>query len=516
MMRTCRYAVLDVHAAILQRAIEDRADAVARSMADVLRAAGAGDTWRTDTPGRACPAVSNGFGIQDWWGVGHAPSVFAAELLESYRRMRVPAPDAPFPSALVGPGWEVVLPPRGRGGSGRGARVEGGLYCEADRWETEVPGEGFGVEAVWGYVSVENIVSVVSALLLERRVVVQCGDPLLLSAITMALPHMIRPYQWQTHYIPFLPPSLADFIYAPVPLIAGVLQAPPAGYESDHIVLIVEQDFVLHAETVPRHPLLTAATGNLLVKHSSVSAPARGAGSSRFPRRLVAPCSAESLAAVKEMVHELALAISSMVSLFEIRGHCVAGRDLVSGDVLTKATKVSFLKTVPQEEVAFMSELLDTQLFAAHLLGLVSLWLSQAALLDPDGELGQNAKSRGAGLETHHASVRQKGGGQAWERERAMLQAKVAALEEELLVMFVPLLLTVRMTSHANVSAHVRLALMLFMHAFVNAIQAVREGLPTLPSEDSLTTMVNANSPHKLEFIGNSDIDVRRGAGAQV
>ena len=97
-----------------------------------------------------------------------------------------------------------------------------------------------------------------------------------------------------------------------------------------------------------------------------------------------------------------------------------------------------------------------------------------------------------------------------------MLQAKVAALEEELLVMFVSLLLTVRMTSHANVSAHVRLAWMLFMHAFVNAIQAVREGLPTLPSEDSLTTMVNANSPHKLEFIGNSDIDVRRGAGAQV
>lgn len=54
------------------------------------------------------------------------------------------------------------------------------------------------------------------------------------------------------------------------------------------------------------------------------------------------------------------------------------------------------------------------------------------------------------------------------------------------------------------------------MHASVNVIQAVREGLPTLPSEDSFTTMVNANSPHKLEVIGNSDIDVRRGAGAQV
>ncbi len=41
------------------------------------------------------------------------------------------------------------------------------------------------------YLSLETIISVVSALLLERRVVVECSDPLILSAIAMALPQAL-------------------------------------------------------------------------------------------------------------------------------------------------------------------------------------------------------------------------------------------------------------------------------------------------------------------------------------
>ncbi len=33
---------------------------------------------------------------------------------------------------------------------------------------------------------------------------------------------------------------------------------------------------------------------------------------------------------IKEMLAELHSALSSIISLFEIRGHCIAGRDLVS------------------------------------------------------------------------------------------------------------------------------------------------------------------------------------------
>jgi len=230
--------------------------------------------------------------------------------------------------------------------------VEEGVYCEAEDWCKDLPHESFGVEILLGYLSLESVMSVVSALLLERRVVVQCADPLILSAVAMALPHMIRPYQWQTHFIPVLPQSIEDFLLAPVPFIAGVLQAPQAGYEADHIVVVVEHDAVLGAESIPKHPALTAVMAELRPLHAKIST---ATGQTRWPRRLA--CRAGSATDdVKDIVRLLSSAISSIISLFEIRGHCIAGRDLVSGEVLTKETKLSYLKTVPEREVAFMGE----------------------------------------------------------------------------------------------------------------------------------------------------------------
>lgn len=99
-----------------------------------------------------------------------------------------------------------------------------------------------------GYLSLESIMSLVSALLLERRVVVQCSNPFIPSAVAVALPLMIRPYQWQAHFIPFLPPSIEDFLFAPFSSIAGGLHALQGGCKLDYIVLVVEHDVVLGSE----------------------------------------------------------------------------------------------------------------------------------------------------------------------------------------------------------------------------------------------------------------------------
>ncbi len=64
----------------------------------------------------------------------------------------------------------------------------------------------------------------------------------------MAVPWLLRPYKWQTHFIPFLPPSFSDFLSAPVPFIAGVLSAPLAGYDDDVAVLRVAEDRVSLSE----------------------------------------------------------------------------------------------------------------------------------------------------------------------------------------------------------------------------------------------------------------------------
>ena len=43
-------------------------------------------------------------------------------------------------------GSEIQLPPRRAVGGGRVARIEGGVYCEADSWCKALPADSFGVK----------------------------------------------------------------------------------------------------------------------------------------------------------------------------------------------------------------------------------------------------------------------------------------------------------------------------------------------------------------------------------
>jgi hypothetical protein len=108
---------------------------------------------------------------------------------------------------------------------------------------------------------------------------------------------------------------------------------------------------------------------------------------------------------------------------------------------------------VQTQEKAFMKELLDTQLFSGHILGLVSRWLS--------GELSTGAvdgAGEGGGDRGHHGAATCAGGGgwaereegqkrvlqeregggararereRAWEREREVLEKRVKVLEKQ-------------------------------------------------------------------------------------
>ena len=46
---------------------------------------------------------------------------------------------------------------------------------------------------------------IMTALLLERRLVVQCGNLSVLTRNTLALPFPLRPYAWVNMYLPLLP-----------------------------------------------------------------------------------------------------------------------------------------------------------------------------------------------------------------------------------------------------------------------------------------------------------------------
>ncbi|KDO30999.1 hypothetical protein SPRG_04187 [Saprolegnia parasitica CBS 223.65] len=70
--------------------------------------------------------------------------------------------------------------------------------------------------------SAKNIVLILGHLLLEKQVVIVSDSTAKLAAVSAAFLVLLRPFQWQSTYIPVLPSSLLDFLHSPVPYLVGV------------------------------------------------------------------------------------------------------------------------------------------------------------------------------------------------------------------------------------------------------------------------------------------------------
>ncbi|CAA2998147.1 Hypothetical predicted protein [Olea europaea subsp. europaea] len=70
--------------------------------------------------------------------------------------------------------------------------------------------------------SLETVLALVTGVLLEKQVVVLCPNLGILSAIVLSLIPIIRPFEWQSLFLPILPGKMLDFLDAPVPFIIGI------------------------------------------------------------------------------------------------------------------------------------------------------------------------------------------------------------------------------------------------------------------------------------------------------
>ncbi|KAK4408181.1 DENN domain-containing protein 5B [Sesamum angolense] len=75
--------------------------------------------------------------------------------------------------------------------------------------------------------SLESILSLVTGVLLEKQVVVLCPNLGVLSAVVLSLIPIIRPFEWQSLFLPILPGKMVDFLDAPVPFIVGIQHKLP-------------------------------------------------------------------------------------------------------------------------------------------------------------------------------------------------------------------------------------------------------------------------------------------------
>lgn len=75
--------------------------------------------------------------------------------------------------------------------------------------------------------SIENIITLLTAVLLEKQLVVFCPHIGTLAAVVLSLVPLLRPFAWQSLMLPVTPGSMLAFLEAPVPFVLGVQYKTP-------------------------------------------------------------------------------------------------------------------------------------------------------------------------------------------------------------------------------------------------------------------------------------------------
>ena len=69
----------------------------------------------------------------------------------------------------------------------------------------------------------KNIVTVFAALTIERKLVFTSNNPSLLYHVTHAFLSLLYPFEWQTAFVPIVPPNLLELTQAPTPTVLGIM-----------------------------------------------------------------------------------------------------------------------------------------------------------------------------------------------------------------------------------------------------------------------------------------------------
>eukprot|EP01083_Nonionella_stella_P077750 212441_1 len=119
--------------------------------------------------------------------------------------------------------YETPLPPRGR------RSVEFNCYNKKIYFKRAAPNEhslrDMNISILFHSLSLNNILSIIIAMLCEKRILFYSVRIELLTPCIQSLCSLIFPFYWQHIYVPVLPAKFTDFVYAPMPFICGVLSS---------------------------------------------------------------------------------------------------------------------------------------------------------------------------------------------------------------------------------------------------------------------------------------------------
>uniref|UniRef100_A0AAY5K1I3 DENN domain containing 5B n=1 Tax=Esox lucius TaxID=8010 RepID=A0AAY5K1I3_ESOLU len=129
------------------------------------------------------------------------------------------APPLPLESYIHNILYEVPVPPPGR--SLRFHGVQGPIMCQQPGQE-ELPLGDYPLGEAFSLLGVENLVRLLTSVLLESQVLLLSNDYQRLMTVAESISTLLFPFQWWHIYLPVLPASLHHLLDAPVPFIIGI------------------------------------------------------------------------------------------------------------------------------------------------------------------------------------------------------------------------------------------------------------------------------------------------------
>ena len=88
----------------------------------------------------------------------------------------------------------------------------------------ELPQFDYNLLEFFDMLGVENVVKLLIIVLLEHQILVYSSEFDKLMLVCEAITTLMYPFKWPHVYVPILPPSLENFLDAPVPYIMGLLR----------------------------------------------------------------------------------------------------------------------------------------------------------------------------------------------------------------------------------------------------------------------------------------------------
>lgn len=289
----------------------------------------------------------------------HPHPATALQVMQAYERSPVPQPGEEF-EFCPDPSLQPVHYLRGRSSQGLGAQYVHRAAVAAAEAEA---GEGLSswtIAALCRCLSLDNILMLLTGVLLEKQLVLFCPNIGLLSTCVLSLIPLLRPFTWQSLLLPVLPDQLLSFLEAPVPFVIGV-QYKTSEVRSKCSGLMrvnIYKDQIKTSGPMPPLPNDKALNASLRPAYNVL----RAAGQERRGGTPMYAISEEQKKAADAMLRALQDYLSSICS--ELQSYTIT--DVQTPDRVAVLLKDSYIESFQPRDRAFVRQFTETQMFSVY------------------------------------------------------------------------------------------------------------------------------------------------------